>query len=336
MKGDLLHRRLIANELQKSGLVFYLPMNSDDEQALTDQISGNFIDDTTITNLNFDSNLNMFKFTSGSSLNTYCFRIKTGFSSTTFNDNGEYTVIAKCKLQTSTQKYAAFITLKQATSSTFNKNYASVQALNLIQAPSMSTNTNGYSQTDVKVYATSHSSENRQYFTNDQFAQTTASSGHNGKYFTNTDVFDGYLYFGACFDNQWQYNITYYMSDLMIFNRRLTHEEIFNVNSLLSFDYGDYLSSSGTPAISINWDDTSADVEYTANLSAKIYNGEDFNFQDTGTLPARLYNVLDGYTWDVNTNSTNKILDCIINYNKYSQIPASVYDVDIIQGGRTA
>jgi hypothetical protein len=52
--------------------------------------------------LTWDTTTKMYKFTSNSTLNNYCFRIKTGWFANLFDSNGSYTVVAKCKLSTST------------------------------------------------------------------------------------------------------------------------------------------------------------------------------------------------------------------------------------------
>ena len=320
MKGDILQRRLTSNENSlPEGCVFYLPLNENTTKALTDQYSGNVVENGTVNNLAWDSSIGMYKFTGGNSLNSYCFRIKTGWNKNLFDSNGSYTVVAKCKLSTSTQKYASFVALKPSGSTNFNKSYSATQMFNLIGSNS-STNTNGY-LADVGYYATIASSSSRSFVINDVETVNSAATGLNTQYiFASSTAYDGYLYFGGCFDNQWQYGITYYLSELMIFNRKLTPQEIFNITNFSYNFTGGYISS-GQYYITIPHNQTSANINTELTIKADTYLGSE-TIKQTVQIPLREYNYSSpesgSSTWDENTStSTDRTLTKYACINTY-------------------
>lgn len=306
MKGDFLQRRLMGTKKYGSDLIFYLPLNENTQAARTDQISGNVIEAGPSNTLIWDSTTKMYKYTSNSTLNNYCFRIKTGWFANLFDTYGSYTVVAKCKLSTSTQKYASFIALKPSGSSNFNKNYSAIQCLNLLGSGNTS-NTNNYLSYQG-IYATSANTTVRNHIINDVLESRDAATGYNMQYiFTSGTQYDGYLYFGANFDNTWQYNITYYLSELMIFNRILTQEEIFDIQSI-NVSYPELTLASGSSSITLDHNVTSKNLQYTATVNVNTYLGNQ-TFTHTGTSPIREYSYSGNgsTTWAANTSTTSTL-----------------------------
>ena len=318
MKGDFLQRRLMGTKKYGSDLIFYLPLNENTQAARTDQISGNVIEAGPNNTLTWDSTTKMYKFTSNSTLNNYCFRIKTGWFADLFDAYGSYTVVAKCKLSTSTQKYSSFIALKQQGSTNFNKNYSSIQCMNLL-GYGCTSNTNNYSS-DVAIYSNSGSTQGRSYTYNGVEETRDASTGWNARYIFDTDNYDGYLYFGANFDNTWQYNITYYLSELMIFNRVLSPEEICEIQSTeVSFPELT-LGQGGNSSITLDHNVTSKNLQYEATVNVNTYLGNQTLIY-TGTSPIREYTYSGNgsTTWAANTSTTSTLTysNKCVAYNVY-------------------
>lgn len=324
MKGDFLQRRLMKQKYG-SDLIFYLPLNEKTQNACTDQISGNIIESGPNDTLIWDNTTKMYKYTSDSTLYNYCFKCKTGWNSNTFDENGSYTVVAKCKLSTSTQKYASFIAFKQQDATNFNKSYSSIQCMNLLGQGSTS-NTDKYSS-DVAIYSNSGSTQGRSYTYNGVEEIRDAMTGWDARYIFDTDPYDGYLYFGANFDNTWQYNITYYLSELMIFNRILSPEEIYEIQSI-SYIPENLTMTNGTYCLILPYNQTSAEVNYNITVETKTYLGiETFNYSDK--TPVRTYTTSGNgsTTWNANTSTTSTI-----TYNKsitYKFYPNKTHTVSI-------
>lgn len=230
---SIFRRNLIINgasskDVIPEGCVFWLPLDS--AERTTDLVGGESLQiaSTSGFTANFDTDKNMwhFKISSSASTGYWCARIKTNWTIDDFPTNTISTVAKMEIVKPSSQKYLQSILLSN--SSVLSKNTTFNQALLLAPYYNGSTDTNQWLNNAYNPDIFYHSVTNtvQYYFSKDTFGNFSTNTNRLPSYFIGN--YDGYIYFGGVVEH-WQQGTEYWLSDVMVFNKELTREEIFNL-----------------------------------------------------------------------------------------------------------
>lgn len=113
-------------------------------------------------------------------------------------------------------------------SSLLSKSVSFYQTLLLAPYEFGSTNTNEWlnSAYNPDIFYHSLTNTGQCYFSKNTFGKFDSNTNRLPSNFIGS--YDGYIYFGGVVES-WQQGTEYWLSDIMVFNKELTREEIFNL-----------------------------------------------------------------------------------------------------------
>lgn len=196
------------------GCIFWLPLNNID--ATTDLVNGHTLEIVQGSDVKFDQGDQMYEFKQSYSAAA---RIRIPFTSSTFPNNA-FTIM--CKLKVLSQNMVSEHYLRSFTLKSPNFTSSSSTAFQVLYVPGGSGDVHIFPT--YACYASSRISANSRIFNFNSSTQQFASyQPHLPSQWISS--YDGYLYFGGAADYK-HLDVSYRISDVMIFNKILTDDEI--------------------------------------------------------------------------------------------------------------
>ena len=286
-----------VDTLKSMGCVFYLPLTS--QYATTDLVNGGSMETSTYSGYTstFDSSKNMwnFKISSSASIGYWASRIKTNWTSGMFLSNSLSTI---CKLEMvipASQKYPQNILLGPSSPLSKISTYENA----LLNCPyNNSTDTNQWLTyaNNPDIFCHTVSSIGQYYYSKGKFGNisNTNTSYRLPNYFLSK--YDGNMYFGGTIEH-WQQGTEYWMSDIMVFNKKLTSEEIQSLFTTVDvLLYKRRMKSLSITANDVPGRKTNTTINYTATWEYKYEDGTREEKIENGTTTSEEFPQNTSYT----------------------------------------
>ena len=333
MRNDVLNRRSLMNlskyrwsvrepyleeitadvdYLKSKGCIFYLPLNSQD--ATTDLINGSQMEISSYVGYTsiFDSSKNMWNFKlaeTGYNGGRWGARIKTNWTNDMFPNNS-MTVIAKVQIVKPTKtKQIQTILISNSISTTAKLSSGECSGAFCLMPNNGTTNTNSWDigVDNPSVFASVIDSTKRRFYSNGVGINYSASSNYLPNNFLSK--YNGYLHFGGRITSD-QNGTEYWISQIMIFNRELSDEEIYEISQsyIINDQFCYRIKSLNITADDVYGNFTQTNVYYSITYEYKFTDNIIKYYTITGTSKSEQF--------PQNTSTTNTIQRKIkFNYN---------------------